>query len=41
MEGLFESDLRYSTEITAELHAARGLKRKVLERFWSTMQRIL
>jgi cardiolipin synthase len=41
MEQLFASDLRYSTEITPELHAARGLKRKVLERFWWTMQRVL
>ena len=41
MEQLFESDLRCSTEITPELHAARGMKRKVLERFWWTMQRVL
>jgi hypothetical protein len=41
MEQLFESDLRYSTEITAELHAARGMKRKLLERFWGAMQRVL
>jgi cardiolipin synthase len=41
MEQLFESDLRYSTEITAELHAARGLKRKVLEQGASLLARIL
>ena len=41
MEQLFASDLRYSTEITSELHAARGIKRKVLERFWWTLQRVL
>ena len=41
MEQLFENDLRYSTEITAELHAARGMKRKLLERFWGVMQRVL
>jgi cardiolipin synthase len=32
MERLFESDMRYSTEITAEAHARRGVKRKVLAR---------
>src|SRR3954470_1659917 len=41
MEQLFESDLRYSTEITAELHAARGVKRRLHERFWGAMQRVL
>ena len=41
MEQLFESDLRYSTEITAEVHAARGFRRKLVERFWWMMQRVL
>jgi cardiolipin synthase len=41
MERLFESDLDYSTEITRELHAARGLRRKLLERGASLLQRVL
>jgi hypothetical protein len=41
MERLFESDMRYSTEITVEAHARRGIKRKVLERGASMMARIL
>jgi phosphatidylserine/phosphatidylglycerophosphate/cardiolipin synthase-like enzyme len=41
MERLFESDLRYSTEITAEEHARRGVKRKVLERGASLLARVL
>jgi cardiolipin synthase len=41
MEQLFESDVGYSTEITAESHARRGVKRKLLERGASMMARIL
>jgi cardiolipin synthase len=41
MERLFESDLEYSTEITRELHATRGLRRKLLERGASLLQRVL
>ena len=41
MEQLFESDLRYSKEITAESHAARPLKEKLLEKGFSLMSRIL
>ena len=41
MERLFESDLRYSTEITAEAHARRGVKRKLLERGASMLARVL
>jgi cardiolipin synthase len=41
MERLFESDLGYSTEITAEAHARRGVKRKLLERGASMLARVL
>jgi cardiolipin synthase len=41
MERLFESDLRYSNEITAESHAARPFKDKLLERSWSLVSRVL
>ena len=41
MERLFESDLGYSTEITAEAHARRGVKRKVMERGASMLARVL
>jgi cardiolipin synthase len=41
MERLFESDLEYSTEITRELHATRGLRRKLLERGAALLQRVL
>jgi cardiolipin synthase len=41
MEALFERDLEYSTEITRELHARRGWKRKLLERGAVMAQRVL
>ena len=41
MERLFESDLTYSKEITAETHAARPFKAKVLEFGFSRVARIL
>ena len=41
MERLFESDLRYSKEITAESHAARPLKGKLLDRGASLLARVL
>ena len=41
MERLFESDMRYSKEITAESHAARPLKEKLLETGFSLVARIL
>jgi cardiolipin synthase A/B len=41
MERLFERDLRYSKEITAESHAARPFKAKVLEFAFSRVARIL
>jgi cardiolipin synthase A/B len=41
MEQLFESDMRYSKEITAESHARRPFKEKVLETGFSWMARIL
>jgi phosphatidylserine/phosphatidylglycerophosphate/cardiolipin synthase-like enzyme len=41
MEELFESDMRYSKEITAALHAARPLKEKLLDRSWSLVARVL
>ena len=41
MERLFESDLEYSNEITAESHAKRRLKGKLLEVAFSMAARIL
>src|SRR5215204_3483962 len=41
MERLFESDLRYSREITAESHAARPMRDKLLDRTWSLIARVL
>jgi cardiolipin synthase len=41
MERLFESDMRYSKEITAESHAARPFKDKLLETGFSLVARIL
>jgi cardiolipin synthase A/B len=41
MERLFESDMRYSKEITAESHATRPFKEKVLEFGFSRLTRVL
>ena len=41
LERLFESDLEYSKEITAESHARRSLKGKLLERGASLVARVL
>src|SRR5215213_4570378 len=41
MEKLFESDMRYSKEITAAAHAARPIKDKLLDRTWSLLARVL
>ena len=41
MEKLFEEDLSVSKEITAESHAARPLKEKLLDRSWSLLARVL
>jgi len=41
MEKLFESDLRYSKEITAAAHAARPITDKLLDRTWSLLARVL
>ena len=40
MERLFESDMRYSKEITTESHAARPFKEKLLETGFSLVARI-
>ena len=41
MERLFESDLRYSKEITAESHAARPFREKMIDRGASLLARVL
>ena len=41
MERLFESDMRYSKEITAASHAARPLQDKLVDRAWSMLARVL
>jgi len=41
MEQLFERDLRDAREVTAEAHAARSLKDKLLDASWSMLARVL
>ncbi|MEO6525194.1 MAG: phospholipase D-like domain-containing protein [Gemmatimonadaceae bacterium] len=41
MEQMFASDLRLSREITAEAHAARSVKDKLLDQGWSLLSRVL
>jgi cardiolipin synthase A/B len=41
MEQLFASDLRNAREITAESHAARPVKDKLLDHTWSMLSRVL
>jgi cardiolipin synthase len=41
MEKLFESDMRYSKEVTAAAHAARPITDKLLDRSWSLLARVL